>query len=198
MARPSHTEVRAASDFTAHRCAGASGGGRGHARPEPGARVQRSRASGPHRRPHLQPRNKAPAGLLPAGLHGRSPRAPARAELRPSAATSSLVPRGRRERRARARRAPRRRLTAPRQPAGPPPPSPPRRRLKATASLAPRALSNWPRRPQNGATAGVGTAGIGQDPSAPRTHSPAATAEPATPNENSPRGGFKRVGAPIF
>lgn len=93
MARPSPTEIRLASDFTAHRCAGAGGWGRGHAQPEPGARVQRSRASGPHRRPHLQPRNKAPAGLLPAGLHGRSPRAPARAGLRPSAATSSLVPR---------------------------------------------------------------------------------------------------------
>lgn len=78
MARPSSTEVRAAGDFTSHRCAGAGGGGAGR----PGAAQQGERApSGPHRRPHLQPRNKAPAGLLPAGLHGRSPRAPARAGL---------------------------------------------------------------------------------------------------------------------
>lgn len=114
------------------------------------------------------PGTKRPPASSPRGctVAHRALRPGLGSDPRPPPPRSS--PGGRRERRA--RRAPRRRLTAPRQPARPRLPSPPRRRLKATASLAPRALSNWPRRPQNGATAGVGTAGTGQGPSAPHTH----------------------------
>lgn len=154
--------------------------------------MQRSAAgparNGPQRRPHLQPRNgtkRRAAGWLSA----RSRRG-----WVPTLGHRLLARTGRRERLARARRAPRCRLTAPRQPAGPPPPSPPHCRLKATAHLAPRALSEWLRRPPKH----CGPWKSWHRARVPRlqaltagTYSPRAADEPGTPNRNSPRAALK-------
>lgn len=121
------TWVRVTGDFSAaHRYAERAVGTEAtHSRspPPPGcSRVQRSAAgrapNGPQRRPHLQPRNgtKRPAASSPQGCRWLTARS--RRGWAPTLGHRLLARTGRRERLARARRAPRCRLTAPRQPAG--------------------------------------------------------------------------------